>query len=236
MENINTDKLIASILTFVGLPGQIIARIIYKYGSLDKAYLFLFAYPPFSIIPALAMWFNFINDAEIKDKPFDINLLIGMLLIIIIPFILYLRVENKLLINILVQIGFIGIIQYIYDNKFNRICTNKENIIDVSFSHAILLAPLSLLFARIIMIILTLLNNKFNISNNLFDNNKIDFFTLYLFTSLSLAIMYTLINMLYSTNKKANQICNNKIKIKYIIILLIINMIIPFMIKPKLLN
>lgn len=240
------DKIIATLLTFIGLPGQILARAVYKNGSLNKSFLLLFALPPFSIIPAIAMWFGYIKDAHIKDKPFDLYLLIGMFLITLIPFMLHLKIDNKILVNILVQIALIGIIHYVYNEKFNRVCSTKYRRIDASITHALILAPVSLLLARLIMIFLNNILNKYNIdvkktfdlnkyiSNNYTDKN--DLIGLYFFVSISLAIVYILLNMFYSSEKKNNLACNNKIKIHHLVILIIINILVSFIIKPKLLN
>lgn len=241
------DKIIASILTFIGLPGQLLARAIYKNGSLNKPYLLLFAVPPFSIIPSIAVYFNFIKDAEIKDKPFDLYLLLGMILIIIIPFIINLIVDNKLLVNILVQISIVGIIQYIYNQKFDRICSKDNKIINSSMNHALLIAPISLLLARIIIIIINYICNKYNISlldsinldifkRFLINNNNIninDLFGLYLLTSLSFGIIYILLNMIYSSNFTNKIACDKDIKLINIIFLILINICISYVIKPK---
>ena len=237
------NKLIASILTFIGLPGQLIARALFKHGSLNKPYLLLFAIPPFSIIPTLAIWFDYIEDAEIKEKPFDMNLLIGMILIYIIPLVVYKKFEdqNKLVISIVIQIASIGIIHYIYNQKFNTLCgddINDKYIINKSFTHALLVAPLSMLLSKLLLIIISKISDKYNLAEkklfNLEGVNK-----LYLITSFSLGILYIFINMLYSSKKSVNKLCNynpdsnsnSKIKLIHILLLLIINIILPIIIK-----
>lgn len=241
------DKIIASLLTFIGLPGQILARIIYKHGSTDKLFLLLFASPPFSIIPSIAMWFGFIKDAKVKDKPFNLSLIVGMILMIIIPLILHKFIDNKLLLNTLIQVSIIGIIHYIYSSKFNRICSNKRKS-NTAFAHALLLAPLSLLLGRILFLLLnstieklqTQSKNIFDLQifNNFIPKDYIDYnvVKLYIYISFSLCILYMLLNMFYSTNINNNIACNYKIKITHIVILIIINMLSAYIIKQNLLT
>ena len=82
------NKVIPSILTYRGTLGQLIYRILYKKGSIDKAYLLLFAIPPFSIIPIIAIWLDLINEGD-ANNPIDVNIMIGMILLILYPLIIY---------------------------------------------------------------------------------------------------------------------------------------------------
>ena len=84
----NINKIIQTALTFIGTPGQIAARAVYKKGSLDKPYLLVFAIPPFSIIPSIAMWMGWIADGDV-DKPFDTISLIAVGILFFVPLILF---------------------------------------------------------------------------------------------------------------------------------------------------
>jgi hypothetical protein len=54
---------ISALLTlFLGTIGQLIARIFYLNGSLDKIWLMLFALPPFSIVPAVYLFMNWVDN------------------------------------------------------------------------------------------------------------------------------------------------------------------------------
>ena len=65
------NKMIAVILTII-FPffGQLIGRIIYLNGSLDKPWLFLFSIPPLSLLPAIMMMFGLIKKGK-GGKPYD---------------------------------------------------------------------------------------------------------------------------------------------------------------------
>lgn len=71
---------IAIILTLtVPVIGQIIARFMLFNGSLDHLWLMLFALPPFTIVPALAMIFGYIKKLE-GGSPWDNMIWIPLLL------------------------------------------------------------------------------------------------------------------------------------------------------------
>jgi hypothetical protein len=78
----NTEKLVAIILTIV-FPffGQLVARIIYLNGSLDKPWLFFFSIPPLSLIPALLMMFGLIKKGK-GGKPYDPYILLPIVVAI----------------------------------------------------------------------------------------------------------------------------------------------------------
>ncbi len=73
------EKMIAVILTII-FPffGQLIARIIYLNGSLDKPWLFFFSIPPLSLIPALLMMFGLIKKGK-GGKPYDAYILLPII-------------------------------------------------------------------------------------------------------------------------------------------------------------
>ena len=78
----NSNKIISALLTLTGLPGQILARLLYNKGSIDKAYLLLLAKPPYSIIPSICMYLGLISDGE---NPIDKTSIIGTILLLILP-------------------------------------------------------------------------------------------------------------------------------------------------------
>jgi hypothetical protein len=75
-------KMIALLFTIV-IPfiGQIIGRIIYLNGSLDKPWLLLFGIPPLTLIPALFMIFGLIKKGK-GGKPWDYYILIPIIIMI----------------------------------------------------------------------------------------------------------------------------------------------------------
>ncbi len=77
------EKLMAVILTIV-FPffGQLIGRIMYLNGSLDKPWLFFFAIPPLTIIPALLMMFGLIKKGK-GGKPYDQYILLPIIVAIV---------------------------------------------------------------------------------------------------------------------------------------------------------
>ena len=120
----NNDKYIASFLTLLGIPGDLLARAIYKKGSIDKPYLFLFGIPPFSIIPTIFMFSNNINEGE-NEKPIDKIAIIGSVLLFGIPLLLLFiknKIQNKYIndtvIKLLISIVSFLIIFVIYKIKY----------------------------------------------------------------------------------------------------------------------
>jgi len=246
------DKLISSGLSLIGISGQILARIIYKNGSIDKPFLLLCTHFPFSIFPALAMYFDYIKNGE-SDKVYDKTALIGTIFLFIIPLLLFkilnregwLSNEYRNIIGILIQFIFIGIIYYIYNQRFKTVCkTNNKS----TLYHAVLLSPLILLLGRLLLIGLTYIMTKYNIDHlfdlsifshlldNKSDTDNTDIICLYLSTAVSFLLIYILLNMYYSKKTNLDKICNLTTNNKILIIGLIINIITPLFIKPHILE
>jgi hypothetical protein len=260
----NKNNIISSLLTLSGLPGQIIARAIYKNGSMDKPYLLLFAKFPWSVVPSGAMWSNYITDGEI-GKPYDINIVIAIILMFLLPLIIYkflnsenmLHSQHKNFIGPIIQLVFIGIIYYIYNKKFQNVCPKlkkspsniKSDYRYSAFTHALLLAPLALICGKILLSFIKhfIESNDLssfnivdiNIFSSLLDNSSNvdnnDIIFLYMSTAVSFGIIYVLLNMIYSTKKTQEIGCNRKISRNIIIIGIILNIFIPMFIKPNLL-
>ncbi len=176
ISNINKEKLISSGLTLSGLPGQIAARAIYQQGSIDKPWLMLFAFPPWSALPAAAMYFDKISPGE-NGKPYDVKCFIAIILMFFIPLLIYkLMNPDGILFNAgrnfigpFIQLLFIGIIYYVFKKRFDEKCSNRSANSKASFFHsidrqalvhAILLAPLVPLVGRLIMMFVGNLLNK----------------------------------------------------------------------------
>jgi hypothetical protein len=264
----NKDKLIPTGLTFAGTPGQLAARAIYKKGSIDKPYLLLFGIPPYSIIPSIAMWFNWIADGEV-DKPYDSVSFVAIGLLFFIPLLLFrflnysniLYSPTKNFIGPIIQLVIIGIIYFVYYQRFNNLCpkvnSNKNTKLknlnqSINYStliHAILIAPLALLLARLLiaLVIYLIESNSmesfydiFNISifKGLLDNDSnvdnADLIYLFLANAVSFFLIYVLLNMYSSTKKNMIKLCNNnKINKQTIIIGIVLNILIPMLIKPN---
>jgi hypothetical protein len=263
----NKDKLIASGLTFAGTPGQIAARAIYKKGSLDKPYLLLFGLPPFSIVPSIAMWLGWISDGEI-DKPYDGLSFIAIGILFLIPLILFRVLNNSNLlysptknyIGPLIQLAIIGIIYFVYSQRFTKLCpmvksnkttpntTTSGSGASSALIHAILIAPLSLLFARLLIALVKYFIESyymesfydvFNLSifKGLLDNDSNvdngDMICLYLSNAVSFFLIYVLLNMYSSTKQNMSKLCTNQLNMQTIIIGIILNIFIPMLIKPS---
>jgi hypothetical protein len=84
MTSISILQLFAVI--FFGVFGQLYMRIFVLDGSLDKIWLMFFCFPPFSIIPALMMYFGAVLPGQ-GGKPYDIFMLLPSFLAIIGPYI-----------------------------------------------------------------------------------------------------------------------------------------------------
>ena len=228
------NKVIPSILTYRGTLGQLIYRILYKKGSIDKAYLLLFAIPPFSIIPIIAIWLDLINEGD-ANNPIDVNIMIGMILLILYPLIIY-KLSTLILkdsfndynfiISIVVQLIIIRIIFLIYKKRFMNTCTNSNQDKDNSkhykmlLLHAILITPIVLIFARLVISLSKIyfnsidvdINNLFDLSffSNFFGDNidNIDLIKLYTLLSIFLGIFYVVLNMIYNNKKLISLVCN----------------------------
>jgi len=229
------NKVVPSILTYHGTIGQLIYRILYKKGSIDKAYLLLFAIPPFSIIPIIAIWLDLISDGDMNN-PIDINIIIGMLLLICYPLIIY-KLSTLILkdsfndyhfmISIIVQLIIIRIIFLVYNKRFNNICVssdtdNRSNSkhFRMLLLHAILITPIILIFARLLISLSKTyfdsidvdINELFDLSffNNIFGDSidNIDLIKLYTLVSILLGIFYVVLNMIYNNKKLISLVCN----------------------------
>ena len=69
---------------FFGVFGQLYVRIFVLEGSLDKIWLMFFCIPPFSLVPALMMYFGSVSKGQ-GGKPYDMFMWLPTLLAIVCP-------------------------------------------------------------------------------------------------------------------------------------------------------
>ena len=70
---------------FLGVFAQLYMRIVVLDGSLDKIWLMFFCVPPFSLVPALMMYFGAVEKGQ-GGKPYDMYMWLPSLLAIIGPY------------------------------------------------------------------------------------------------------------------------------------------------------
>ena len=117
------QTVIASIVPFA----QLYFRIFDLNGSIDKPWLLIpiFFMPPFSIIPALMMYFGYVKEGE-GGKPYDYYMLIPIIFNIIIA-IVSKYIESSTWIVLLSLIPFIGGLIAFY-LRYNNLCTKGVSI------------------------------------------------------------------------------------------------------------
>ena len=245
--NNNVDKIISTVLTLIGLPGQIVARSIYKKGSIDKPYLFIFGIPPFSLIPSILMYTNNIKDGD-NENPYDNKSFIGMILLFIVPITLHIikgRFNDSEILNYsikpLIQISYIFIIFIIYKIKYNRLCNKDSNIIALQYS--VLIAPIILIFGKLISATIKYFICKYKIYRftNIIKYDMVDkilktdehIVDLYLSSAISFICIYVMVNMYNSNNNNLKKTCDMKFSKNIIIASLLLNIIIPLIINNK---
>jgi len=228
------NKVVPSVLTYHSTFGQLIYRILYKKGSIDKAYLLLFAIPPFSIIPIIAIWLDLINDGDMNN-PIDVNIILGMILLIFYPLIIY-KLSTLILkdsfndyhfmISIIVQLIIIRILFLIYKKRFNNICVssdtdnrsnssstqNKSNHFKMLLLHVILIAPVVLILARLVISLSKTYFDSIDVDvNDIFDLSLFNNFFGDSIDNIDLIKLYTLISLLLVIFYVVlNMIYNNK--------------------------
>lgn len=108
----------AIILTLiVPIYGQIIARFMLLNGSIHHAWLMAFSIPPFTILPALAIMFDFIEPIE-GDKPYDAMMILPIIANAVGYF---LGAESKTRV-VFKYLLTIGAFYYVYQDKANSYC------------------------------------------------------------------------------------------------------------------
>ena len=121
-------KIIAGIITFtIPILGQLVSRLILYNGSMDLPWLMFFAIPPFTIVPVVAMSYDYIKPLK-GGSPWD-NLV--WLPIIAILFGSHISSTNKMM-NIFKIILGIGSFYLAYSAKSAHICRSKNTNLKVT--------------------------------------------------------------------------------------------------------
>jgi len=208
------EKLIAIILTII-FPffGQLVARIIYLNGSLDKPWLFFFSIPPLSIIPALLMMFGLIKKGK-GGKPYDSYILIPIIVgvvsdVFLKKFFLPYKVPFIKLVLIFTTMFII------YWIKSRKICTSTSApatkiLVDTLATYVLIgVIAIVLKYVPVIGILIRVLA-------------KIIPYSHYLIDAISIFVIYVAINMV---NGSAKDYCTKPGSFKMIIGLFILSII-----------
>jgi len=218
------EKLISIILTIV-FPffGQLVARIMFLNGSLDKPWLFFFAIPPLTIIPALLMMFGLIKKGK-GGKPYDTYILLPIIVDIVSDFFLKKFFLPYKIPFIKLFIIFLTMF-VVYWFKSKKICKNSSApasklIVDTLATYVLIsVIGIVLKYVPLIGVFIRVLA-------------KIIPFSHYLIDAISIFVIYVGINMI---NGSAKGYCTKPASIKMIIGFLILSIILTFS-KKKLKN
>jgi hypothetical protein len=220
------------VLLYSFIPfGQLIVRIFYLNGSLDKLWLMfpMLLFFPFSLIPMLLIKFGFVQDGKGSD-PIDKIMLLPLIARIVALFVLNKIGINTpimfILINLLINLSTIfiaNISRRYYNCEKEGITTDSigKAIIDSTIAYAISeLSPIiisHLPFIGIVYKVLEAFTSNKNIINGIFSN-------------MGFAISYILINMFNQDN--INQFCSTPFGGNYVDrIAFIISIIVIFITK-----
>jgi len=196
------------VLLFSFIPfGQLIARIFYLNGSLDKLWLMfpMLLFFPFSLIPMLLIKFGFVQDGKGAD-PIDKIMLLPLIARIVALFALNSIGINSpllfILINLLINLSTIliaNISRRYYNCEKEGITTDSigKAIIDSTIAYAISeVSPIIISYLPFIGGIYELLG-LFTQNGNIIDG---------IFSNMGFAVSYILINMFNQDN--IDQFCN----------------------------
>jgi hypothetical protein len=220
------------VLLFSFIPfGQLIARIFYLNGSLDKLWLMfpMLLLFPFSLIPMLLIKFGFVQDGKGAD-PIDKIMLLPLIARIVALFALNSIGINSpllfILINLLINLSTIliaNISRRYYNCEKEGITTDSigKAIIDSTIAYAISeVSPIIISYLPFIGGIYELLG-LFTQNGNIIDG---------IFSNMGFAVSYILINMFNQDN--INQFCNTPFGGNYVDkIAFIISIIVIFLTK-----
>jgi len=208
-------KMIAVLLTTV-IPffGQIIGRILYLNGSLDKPWLLLFGIPPLTLIPALFMMFGLIKKGK-GGNPWDYYILIPIIINIILTFV-YSNggIKGQIIRYVLLLLSFI----FIYWLRSKKLCKNKSarftKILTDSLITYILIEVMKIVleYVPFIGIMIKVINKTIPFGYLILD-------------AFSIFCVYVITNMI---NGSSSKFCKTTTKNKYIGILILISIMITY--------
>ena len=208
-------KMIAVLLTTV-IPffGQIIARISYLNGSLDKPWLLLFGIPPLTLIPALMMMFGLIKKGK-GGKPWDYYILIPIILNIIMGFVLKkYGIKGQIIKYVVLLLSFF----FIYWLRSKKLCKNKSarftKILTDSLITYILMEVMKIVleYVPLIGIMIKVIDKTIPYGYLILD-------------AFSIFCVYIITNMI---NSSSSNFCKTTTKNKYIGILILISIMITY--------
>ena len=208
-------KMIAVLLTTV-IPffGQIIARISYLNGSLDKPWLLLFGIPPLTLIPALMMMFGLIKKGK-GGKPWDYYILIPIILNIIMGFVLKkYGIKGQIIKYVVLLLSFF----FIYWLRSKKLCKNKSarftKILTDSLITYILMEVMKIVleYVPFIGIMIKVITKTIPYGYLILD-------------AFSIFCVYIITNMI---NSSSSNFCKTTTKNKYIGILILISIMITY--------
>jgi len=211
------EKLMAVIITIV-IPffGQLLARILFLNGSLDKIWLLFFGIPPLTLIPALLMMFGLIKKGK-GGKPWDQYILIPIIINIISGFIIdkfYEGIQGIIVKYIILLFSFV----FIYWLKSKKICNNKSAAVTKIISDSLL--------SYILMIIMTIALQYIPFIGTMIKILvKVIPFGKVVVEALAIVVVYIATNMINGSSKKY---CKEGSSIKYIIQLVIGSLIMTY--------
>jgi hypothetical protein len=213
----NKEKLIAVIITVV-IPffGQLLARILFLDGSLDKIWLLFFGIPPLTLIPALLMMFGLIKKGK-GGKPWDKYILVPIIINIVSGFIIdkfYEGIPGIIIKYIILLFSF----AFIYWLKSRKICNNNSAAVTKIISDS--------LISYILMIIMTIALQYMPFIGTIIKILvKVIPFGKVFIEALAILVVYIATNMVNGSSKKY---CKEASSMKYLIQLLIGSLIMTY--------
>lgn len=213
----NTAKMIAVISTII-IPfvGQLIGRLVYLDGSLDKPWLLFFSIPPLSLLPAFMMMFGLIKKGK-GGKPWDSYIILPIIVNIIATFVLpryYDENNSTILKYIFMAISFI----IIYWIRSRKICNNEGAKMTKIASDSLLTYILMVVFT-IALPYVPFLGVVIKIISKI-----IPFADIFM-NALSILTIYVITNMINGSSKKY---CNETMSETYLMALIVTSIILAF--------
>jgi hypothetical protein len=188
------EKMIAIILTII-FPffGQLVGRIIYLNGSLDKPWLFFFSIPPLSIIPALMMMFGVIKKGK-GGKPYDNYIFIPIIVTVICDFFLkkYFLPYKIPFIKLFLLITSVFMIYWF---KSKKICNDKSAPVSKLLADT-LLTYVSIGIVGIVLKYIPVIGIAIRIIAKIIPYSE------YVVNALAIFVIYVIMNMINGSSKE----------------------------------